>query len=209
MLGAGLILCSLASPARADVVEMQNGDRYVGQVVSLGADTLVVQSEVLGKLELPRARVALIGLGANAATNLARVRPAAKPQPRAPSVSATNSGPDMSRMLRQLGLSTNLVQQVQKQFLGEAGPEAKDKFNELLSGYMTGKLNLEDIRSQARSAADQIRALKKDLGEDTGSTLDAYLGILDRFLKEGAPAGAGGTNAPAAWRSKPEAAEQE
>src|SRR6266702_4560980 len=51
---------------RADQVETQSGDRYVGKVLSVNADTLVLQSEVLGTVRLPRAKVAQIILGTNA-----------------------------------------------------------------------------------------------------------------------------------------------
>jgi hypothetical protein len=206
---AGLLLGGLTCGLRADVVEMQNGDRYVGQVLSLTAETLVIQGEVLGKLELPRGKVAVIGLGANAVTNLARIRRLTPLQSRALPAASTNSSPDFAKALRQLGLSTNLIQQVQKQLLSDAGPEAKDKFNELLGGLTTGKLNMDDLRSQARSAADQIRSLKKDLGEDAGWTMDAYMGILDHFLKETARSGGAATNAPAVKPPKAESAEAE
>jgi len=46
------IFFALCSAAAADQIEMANGDRYVGRVVSLGADTLTLQSEVLGTLKL-------------------------------------------------------------------------------------------------------------------------------------------------------------
>ena len=54
----------------ADQVEMQNGDRYLGKVLSLTTDKLVIQSDVLGKLTLPRDKVALITLGATTKTNM-------------------------------------------------------------------------------------------------------------------------------------------
>src|SRR5438270_6973991 len=54
---------------RADQVEMQNGDRYVGTVLSLGTNTLVLHSEVLGDLTLPRGKVALITLRPGPVTN--------------------------------------------------------------------------------------------------------------------------------------------
>src|SRR5436853_2787827 len=46
----------------ADQIEMQNGDRYVGTVLSLNTSTLVLHSEVLGDLTLPRSKVAQINL---------------------------------------------------------------------------------------------------------------------------------------------------
>src|SRR6266478_4403008 len=58
-----LALWTTAGPADADQVELQNGDHFVGRVVSLNAETLVLQSDILGTLKLPRAKVALITLG--------------------------------------------------------------------------------------------------------------------------------------------------
>ncbi len=177
---------------------MQNGDRYVGKVLLLNADTLVVDSDVLGRVQLPRGKVALITLGSTAPAN--RAPPTLGHEHtyrRSISAAITNANAEISAALRQLGAHTNLIQQVQKQFLGDAGPEANDKFNELLGGLMSGKLNINDLRNEARSAADQLRSLKRDLGEDSGWAVDSYLSILDHFVKDSAPPGSAATNAPA------------
>ncbi|HEU0038849.1 MAG TPA: hypothetical protein VFR76_06220, partial [Verrucomicrobiae bacterium] len=63
-IGAVLVLWLAMVGLCADQVEMQNGDRYLGKVLSLTTDQLVLQSDVLGKLTLPRDKVALITLGA-------------------------------------------------------------------------------------------------------------------------------------------------
>lgn len=94
----------------------------------------------------------------------------------------TNS--ELSRAMSQLGTNSSVVAQVQKQFLADAGPEANAKFNELLGGLMSGKVSLYDLRSQAQAASQQMRAMRKDLGEDAGPALDGYLEILDKFLAE-------------------------
>ena len=52
---------------------------------------------------------------------------------------------------------------------------------------MSGKLTVDDIRKEAKSAADQLKELKRDLGEDGGWALDGYLTILDNFLRETSP----------------------
>src|SRR5881397_996696 len=52
---------------RADQVEMQNGDRYLGTVLSLDTNTLVLRSAVLGTVTLPRGKVALIHFGSGGA----------------------------------------------------------------------------------------------------------------------------------------------
>jgi hypothetical protein len=203
LLCAAVVLFVAAPQLRADQVEMQNGDRYAGQVVSLNTNTVVLQSDVLGTLRLPRAKVAAITLGAAAATTSPRLPSPTNAQVRPPAAARTNAAPKLSPALSQLGASTNLIQQVQQQFLSGAGPEANDKFNELLGGLMSGKLTVDDIRSQAKTAADQLRALKREGGEETGFAMDAYLAILDHFLKETAPSGSA-TNAPAtAPRSTP------
>ena len=181
-LGSALVL-SFASPwLCADQVEMQNGDRYLGKVLSLTTDQLVIQSDVLGKLTLPRDKVALITLGATVKTNMI---PPAQVSP--PPVTLTSTSPDLSAALRGLGSNTNMAQQVREQLLAGAGAEANKKFDELLSGLASGKLNLDGIRSEAQSAASQLRALKKELGPDASEPLDGYLEILDNFLKEATP----------------------
>ena len=174
----------------ADQVEMQNGDRYLGKVLSLTTDKLVIQSEVLGKLTLPRDKVALITLGAATKTNTVRIAASAPPPASPPPVAITSANPDVSTALRGLGSNTNMAEQVRGQLLAGAGADANKKFDELLSGLASGKLDLNGIRNEAKSAASQLRALKKDLGPDGGEPLDAYLEILENFLKESTPAAA-------------------
>lgn len=195
---AVLTLWAIPLLVRADEVEMQNGDHYFGKVVLLNADTLVIQSELLGKVELPRGKVALITLGTRNAPTSARPLAPTNGAVRSRAVVVTNATSDLPAAFRQLGAHTNLVRQIQAQFLGDAGPEANKQFDELLSGVMSGKVTMDDLRAQARSAADQLRALKRDSGESPGFAADTYLAILDHFLKESAPPGGGATNAPAA-----------
>src|SRR5258708_31674794 len=129
-------LLLLASRAPADQVEMQNGDRYLGRVISLTNDTLVVQSDYLGTLRLPRGKVALITLGQGAISASTTPMAAIPRQPSPASPAALNSAPNSPGSLQTSVANTNLIQQVQKQFLSGAGPEANDKFNELLNGYL-------------------------------------------------------------------------
>ncbi len=184
---AALLLCSGVASVRADQVQMKNGDRYIGKVVSLNSVTLVLQSEVLGRVRLRRDQIALIQLGDIPEKPLAAARRLTAPTNAAPmALDGMNS--DLANLFRQLGGSTNLVQQVQKQFLNDAGPEANKQFNQLLSQLMSGKMNMADLRAKAKQTADQTRALRKDLGDQAGFALDGYLAILDDFLKETAPA---------------------
>lgn len=75
-------------------------------------------------------------------------------------------------------------------------PEAANKYTEMVNGLMSGKLNLNDLRRDAKSSADQLRALKRDLGPEVGDSLDMYLQVLDGFLKESGSAPATSKSAP-------------
>jgi len=114
-------------------------------------------------------------------------------QRNAPAVAPTNGVVNLSTPLRQLGANTNFIKQIQAQFLADAGPEANHKFNEMVDGLLNGKLTVNDLRAEAKSAADQLKGLKRDLGDDDSGALDGYLAILENFLRETRP-GASATN---------------
>jgi hypothetical protein len=209
LIACALVLLSAPLRVRGDQVEMQNGDRYAGHVLSLNTNTVVLQSAVLGTLRLPRSKVAVITLGLGPATNSPALPLPTNVFTPAASGTTANVVSNLSPALPGLSMSTNLIQQVQKQFLSGAGPEANNKFNELLGGLMSGKLNVEDIRAEAKTAADQLRALQRESGEDAGFATSAYLAILDHFLKETAPSGSA-TNAPASSpKAKPQSNQNE
>src|SRR5262249_8716714 len=110
--------------ARADQIQMQNGDQYFGKVLSLNSSTLVIESDVLGTLRLPRGKVALISLGPATEPTRSPSLSATNPPLHAPALTVSNGLPDFSAAMRQLGSNSNLIQQVQTQFLNDAGPEA-------------------------------------------------------------------------------------
>jgi hypothetical protein len=176
---------------------MQNGDHYVGTVLTLNSNYVVIQSEVLGVVKLPRAKVAAVTVGFGA-----QAKQAKPPAPKMAEVAAlpnraTNAPATNSLALRYLGAHTNLIHQVEDKFLQDAGPEAKAKFDELLQGLMNGQMDIQGIRTQACETVNQIKALKRDGGEQLGGMLDTYQAILEKFIKETTPpAGAPSTNAP-------------
>ena len=194
LVSIGLLLFAL-SPLRADQIEMRNGDKYNAKVVSMNSETVVIQSDVLGTLKLPRSQVANVVVGAPANSAAA---PATQSNLQTVVPPAANQTNDVSSSIRQLATETNLVQQVQNQYLGGADPAAKAKFNELLTGLSTGTLNMNDLRAQAKTAADQLRALKKEAGGSADEALDSYLAILDSFLKETSSADTPAAKAPSA-----------
>jgi hypothetical protein len=179
-----VLLLPIVCAGRADQVEMQNGDRYSGKVLSVDVDHVVIQSEVLGKISLPRRQAALISIGPKATASNLPTNSAPNTAASSSAVTDTNKDLEISAALKTLQSNSNLVQQVQTKFLADAGPEANKKFNDLLSGLITGKMTMSDLRSEAKTAADQLRSLKKELGDDSGFALDSYLAILDNFLKE-------------------------
>jgi hypothetical protein len=196
--------------AAADQVELSNGDRYIGRVVALNSNTLTLQSDVLGTLRLPRAAIQTITLDSRsgAATTNATI-----PSPsllRSNSLNkglagtSTNSAGDFSAALRQLGSQSNTLRQVQEQLLTGAGPEAQAKFNELLGGLLSGKVDLDGLRAEAKSTLEQARKVRGDIGEEGAGMLDSYLAILDSFLRETEPASVGTNKAPSSAKAKPQ-----
>ena len=166
---------------------MQNGDRYAGKVLALSSNYVVLQSDVLGTVKLPRAKVAGVTFGTGAAAKPVQPPSSAALLAEAAPNSATNRNPELAKALRRLGAHTNLVNQVEDQFLKDAGPEAKAKFEELFGGLMSGKVDLQDVRAQASEAVTQIKALKRDGGAEAGAMLDTYQAILEKFIKETTP----------------------
>jgi hypothetical protein len=84
-----------------------------------------------------------------------------------------------------LKFDPNAVQQIQNQWLGDASPEAQQKYQELIRGLMTGQLDLGDLRNQAQSALKDLKDLQKDAGDDDAAALlTTYSAILENFIKQ-------------------------
>jgi hypothetical protein len=200
---AALALCGGVVSLRADLVVLQNGDRYHGKVLSVTTNLLVLQSDVLGRVSLARATIAHVSFGTNAAAEASTAAgPSSPPAPPA-TITRSNAAGDVPASLRQLAAHTNLIQKVQSQFLATASPEASAKFAEMLNDLTTGKMTMADLRAQARDVADQLRALQRESGQDGGFTADLYLSILDKFVAETAPDKPSATNAAPVPRPKP------
>jgi hypothetical protein len=152
-------------------------------------NALVLQDDTLGTLTLPRVRVSIIQFGTMAAavphlamsfTNAMRASPAP--------TARVNSSNDLQAMFQDIREHSNLVQAVEAKVLGSsASPDAVNKFNELLDGLSSGQLDMNGLRSEAQSAADQLQDYKKQMGSDAGEEIDGYLYILNKFLRDTAP----------------------
>ena len=184
-LTAALALCPVAF-LRADQVVMHNGDTYNGKVLSVTANAVVLQNDNLGSVTLARSKINVISFGNGTAKGSSPVASSTGIQMGQPVTAQTNAGSDLTTALRGIGDQTNLIQQVQSQFLGSASPDAMNKFSELLNGLSTGKIDLNGLRAEVQSAADQLRSLENDMGPDTSGEMDSYLAILDDFLQEAA-----------------------
>lgn len=195
MLGA---LAAITPPAKADMIELTNGDHYRGTVIGMTLTNIDFMSEVQGRVKLPRDKVAQITLHEVTPKPVA-ARPAAAAAPTvpplilsgptaaAPAVPATSTSTDVVvQQMSQQGVDPKLVSQIQAQIFGKASPEAAQKFDEMMGGLMSGNMSVSDLRAQAQSSIAQIRAAKKELGEDDGGMLDSYLAILDKFVRESA-----------------------
>ncbi len=197
----GLILLTIANPRlRADQLEMQNGDRYVGKILSVSADSVLLQSSVLGKISLPRNKVATLSFATNAVTTKP-VGDVASAFTNLPDVSSlatlAKDNTNLAATAHTLSANPELVRMIREQLLA-GSPEAAGKYDELVSGFSSGKLTISDIQREAKSTAAQMRKMKQELGPEVGESLDAYLEILDGFLKETDL----GTSAPPAAQPK-------
>ncbi len=76
-----------------------------------------------------------------------------------------------------------MIDQIRNQFLFAAGPEANELFNNDAQGILSGKTSVDDIRSRAQRAANEMRKLQRELGGES-DPVDGYLSILDHFLSK-------------------------
>jgi hypothetical protein len=151
---------------RADIVNLVNGDRFTGSVELVNAKEVQLKGDSIGTISVPRTNVASIYFGTN--------------QPSGKLAGATKdpsaSGP----------FDAKAIEKVQDDFLATAGPEANAMFKDLVQSLASGKLNIEDIRNQARDSLKELKELQADVGEDADNPLlQSYVGILEQFINKG------------------------
>ena len=194
-----LIIAFFPSGLWADQLEMQNGDRLSGKVLTASASTVVFESEMLGKINVPRKNILAVTFGANAApikaaSGATQVSVPANPHAAIPLPALSGTNAVWSGSIRSPDMDTNVIRQVREQMLA-GNPAAAAKFDEIADGLMSGKLDLDDLRRQARAAADQLREFKRQ-DPEIGDSLDAYLQVLDGFLNEPADRPANAASPP-------------
>jgi hypothetical protein len=183
-----LVLATLltASAARADQIDMKNGDRYLGRVLSLDANSVVLENDVLGKVTIPRAKISLLSIGAPTLNLAAPTTTTTNSTPAALAVKSTslvNNDTDIQAALKQLGANTNFIAKIKGQFLADAGPAANQQFDATLEGLMSGNIDIAALRAQAKSTAAELRKYQHDSPE-AGDMMESYLAILDNFVRE-------------------------
>lgn len=193
-----LSLAAAVASAKADSLDLVNGDHYQGVVLAVTGSNVLFQSDALGSISLPRNKVAQINLGSAAvvaapkpATNsVTSNAPAIGPSlvlqgPQ--SAATTGAAPQTDvviEQMRQQGVDPKLLSQVQDQIIGQGNPAAAAKYNEIMGGFMSGKISVADIRAQAQNSIQQIKDAKQQLGPEIGDSLDGYLAILQSFVSE-------------------------
>lgn len=165
-------------------VRLKNGDVVLGKVKSLDENTLILASENFGELKIARDRIGVIIFAREAAP----VAPSAAPETTAKPGAASDVADDLAGQLKKL--DPTYMKAIEQAFpLLNSSPEAKKYFTERVEGLMTGKINIEEVRQDAKKVVAELEDLKADLGEESGAALDGYLGILKRFLNETEPSG--------------------
>lgn len=179
---------------------MKNGEHYAGKILAVTSNSVVLQSDMLGKVTVPRANVSSLSFGATAGTNTFRSGSNSLAAAQPPRI-ASSTNKTLAAQFQNLGANTNFIQQVRSQMLTGADPAASQKYDELVDGLLSGKLDVNDIRKEAQSSIQKINELKRELGPEASSSLDSYLEILQNFVNEttpaSAPAASFGTNSPA------------
>ena len=177
--------------ASADQVTLQNGDTLNGKVLALTANSLTLQDDSLGTLILSRARVVNITFGTAAVSNQtprASAAPAAQATPTASPQANSVYDSGLKAVAQEIHSHSNLVQEVEAQVLGSsADPAALNKFNELVDQLSSGQMDMNGLRSEAQTAANELQEYKKQLGPDADEEFNGYLSILNTFLQETAP----------------------
>lgn len=159
---------------RADeVVEMRNGEKFVGRLSGITSNHVVLESQTAGVLRIDRAKISVIRLAPETGVSSPVINTTAE------KTLAPGSLPSLS------GISTNsAVTGVHQQLLQNATPEATKQFQEMAAALLGGKLTVSDLKAQARALTAQARQMQSEMGEEGGSAMEGYLRILENFVAD-------------------------
>jgi hypothetical protein len=179
--GCVCVLAGLAATVSGDTVQLVNGDNVSGKVLSLDAKQLKLKSDVFGELSIERSKIASIHLG-DAAPAKPAPAPAAQVQ-----VTVPQPNLDVINQLRSQGLDPSTLGDIKKAFPLLTQPGAGKYFDNAVSGLMSGKLDVGDIRKDAMKVVDEVKKLEKELGPQATQALRPYMSILENFIAETEP----------------------
>jgi hypothetical protein len=172
--GIAAILAAFGHHAKADTLQLANGDILRGKVVSLDDKQLVFHSDSFGEIKIERSKVGLIALGATPLPSIklgTMPSPGGKPATAPPATSKSGIG-------SLLGGASPL--------LGSGGAESLGPgIDQLLGAGGVG-----DLQKNVDNAKRGLQDLKKDFGNGPeGQAIDAYINLLNQFGAIGALAG--------------------
>jgi hypothetical protein len=170
-----------ALPVAADSVQLANGDLLNGHVLSLDDKQLRLESETLGQVTIPRAKVVTITLGDGKAA-----APDTTPKAGKPPAGLTPEG--VLKQLQSGGVNAKDLADIQKMFPQLADPNASKYFTDTVQGLLGGTKSVDDIRKEAIRARDMAKKTLKGLGPDADAAIAPYLAILEKFIGETKPA---------------------
>lgn len=172
-----------ATAAQAETVELLNGDLVHGKVLALDADVLTLSSETFGQLKIKRESVARIVLHDRGQRGEPK---STADEPRSPLGRVQSPQEVLKQLKSDGGISEADMKAVQQKFPLLATPEVKGYVSDRLTGLLSGRLDILDIRKEAIDAVDQIKDVQKDLGPQA-TALNGYLSILEHFIRETEP----------------------
>lgn len=173
---------ALAAVVNGDTVQLVNGDNVSGKVLSLDDKQVKLQSDVFGTLSIERTKVAAIYFGDAVPKNAGNPGVAVQVQ-----VKPSQAGQEVIDQLKKQGLDPSALNEIKKAFPLLATPGAGKYFDDSLSGLMSGKMNVGDIRKDAMKVVDEVNKLEKELGPQATQALRPYMSILESFIRETEP----------------------
>ena len=161
-------LFCVATSARADSVQLVNGDVIRGKVVLLDQKHLVFHSESFGDLTIGRDKIELIAIGDKPLPSLRQSTSAAGVTPPAASGSI-------------LGQVAPLLQT----------PSAQQQLGPMMENLL-GAGGVGDLQKNVENARRGLQDLKKDFGQGPESqALDAYINMFNLLSPSAPPTNAG------------------
>lgn len=202
-----LVLFCFSMTARADRLQLANGDEIEGELLQMSGDTVKFRHEILGTFTVPRHQIHAIELGKQRGGERIMADGSKAPPETPEEVIDRLVNPDVNRaavkqlekgrkrhetpqgaveQLRQEGVDAKMMGQLHGMLPGFGSPEVQKHFQDRVTGLMSGSLSINDIRNEAIDARDQLKELMDDLGPG-GEALGGYYGILDGFIKKTDP----------------------